>query len=183
MIPSIDETMMAIAHALSARSTCIKANAGCVLTDSHGRILGTGYNGVGRGMPHCNQREAQNSLTYDQQKKLHYASAYSAGLMQQSIAVPEAFPNKCEGVTAEPGGERCQAVHAETNALLICSNVDAIHSVYTTAEPCFRCTKELLNTGAQRIIAGARYGPEPQAQALWQRAGREWLVLQAESSA
>jgi len=44
---------MRVALALSARATCVKLSVGCVLVDSRGKILGTGYNGVPRGMQHC----------------------------------------------------------------------------------------------------------------------------------
>ena len=53
MRPSIDETMISIASVLSKRGTCLKRRVGCVITDSHGNILSTGYNGQPRGMPHC----------------------------------------------------------------------------------------------------------------------------------
>jgi len=50
---SLTTTMISIARCLSRRATCAKLSVGCVLTDAHGRILGSGYNGVPRGMPHC----------------------------------------------------------------------------------------------------------------------------------
>lgn len=50
---SLDTVMMACAHALSHRATCRKRAVGCVLTDSHGHILSTGYNGVAAGALHC----------------------------------------------------------------------------------------------------------------------------------
>lgn len=53
MRPSIDFTMVNIAVVLSRRATCSKLSVGCVLTDSRGRIIGTGYNGVPHGMLHC----------------------------------------------------------------------------------------------------------------------------------
>jgi dCMP deaminase len=53
MRPSKDEVMLAVALALSTRATCRKRAVGCVLTDTAGHILSTGYNGVPHGMPHC----------------------------------------------------------------------------------------------------------------------------------
>lgn len=53
MRPSLDEVMLAIACLLSTRATCGKRQVGCVLVDSRGRILSTGYNGVPAGFPHC----------------------------------------------------------------------------------------------------------------------------------
>lgn len=51
--PSIDYTMMMVAKALAARSTCCRRSVGCVLTNHRNHIIGTGYNGVAAGQPHC----------------------------------------------------------------------------------------------------------------------------------
>jgi dCMP deaminase len=45
--------MLKIAEVLSWRGTCVKLAVGCVLVDEHNRIIGAGYNGVPRGLPHC----------------------------------------------------------------------------------------------------------------------------------
>jgi dCMP deaminase len=45
--------MLQIAVVLSQRGTCLKKKVGCVIVDSKGNILSTGYNGQPRGMPHC----------------------------------------------------------------------------------------------------------------------------------
>lgn len=54
MRPTVEQTMMAIAVALSERATCSKRAVGCVLLDMDGHILSAGYNGVPHGSPHCN---------------------------------------------------------------------------------------------------------------------------------
>lgn len=53
MRPTIDETMMEIAHVLAKRGTCLKKQVGAVVTDNAGIILSTGYNGQPRGDVHC----------------------------------------------------------------------------------------------------------------------------------
>jgi len=53
MRPTIDETMLEIANVLAKRGTCLKKTVGCVVTDSNGIILSTGYNGQPRGDVHC----------------------------------------------------------------------------------------------------------------------------------
>ena len=45
--------MLGVALCLARRATCAKLAVGCVLTDKHGRIIGSGYNGVPRGIQHC----------------------------------------------------------------------------------------------------------------------------------
>jgi dCMP deaminase len=44
-----------MASLVAKRGTCSRAQVGCVLTNKFGHVLATGYNGVGRGLPHCNQ--------------------------------------------------------------------------------------------------------------------------------
>lgn len=53
MRPSIHTVMLGIAQYLATRATCSKLAVGCVLVDQYQRIIGSGYNGVPRGMPHC----------------------------------------------------------------------------------------------------------------------------------
>jgi dCMP deaminase len=53
MRPNIHTTMLDIATTLSERSTCCKLKVGAVLVDNLGRIVGSGYNGVPRDLPHC----------------------------------------------------------------------------------------------------------------------------------
>lgn len=45
--------MIEIALCLAQRATCVKLAVGCVLTDKHSRIIGSGYNGSPRGIEHC----------------------------------------------------------------------------------------------------------------------------------
>jgi len=38
---------------VSVRSTCFRRSVGAIIVDAQGHILATGYNGVPRGVPHC----------------------------------------------------------------------------------------------------------------------------------
>ncbi len=51
--PSFDEYFSAISSVVATRSTCARRAVGAVLVDRHHRIIGTGYNGNARGLPHC----------------------------------------------------------------------------------------------------------------------------------
>jgi len=138
MRPTIADTMLEIAFALSARATCPKLSVGCVLIDEYSRILGTGYNGAPRHLPHCTE-------------------------------------HPCAGATAPRGADLCEAVHAEQNALLNCTDPLKIKVAYITHAPCMRCTKVLLNTSCEYIIFANRSQEEPAAKSLWERAGRRWI--------
>lgn len=64
------------------------------------------------------------------------------------------------------GLEHCLAIHAEQNALLQCSDVTRIDTVYCTTQPCLTCTKLLLNTSAHRVIFSEPHG-DPRGADLW----------------
>ena len=51
-IPRV-EYFMTIAKVVGLRSTCPRAQVGCVLVSSRNHIIATGYNGVPMDMPHC----------------------------------------------------------------------------------------------------------------------------------
>ncbi len=82
----------------------------------------------------------------------------------------------CVGATAQSGTQldACEAVHAEQNALLQCSDVYMIETCYVTVSPCLTCTKLLLNTACQRIVFQEAYAHDKTARQLWVGADREW---------
>ena len=150
MRPDKDSYFLSMAELVATRSTCIRRAVGCVLVDARGHVLSTGYNGVAAGLPHCN----------------HYVPL--------SITP---MPHRCFGAFPTGGGDLdgCDAVHAESNALLQCSDVYRIHTCYATLSPCIPCTKLLMNTGCTRIIFIEEYLKQPRAKALWlSRGDRMW---------
>jgi dCMP deaminase len=80
----------------------------------------------------------------------------------------------CAGVHAPKGSDLCEAVHAEQNALLQCSDVTRIYTAYVTHAPCMRCTKLLLNTSCKSIVFVDDLHVEEPAERLWKFAGRNW---------
>lgn len=50
---TVHQTMLRVAQVLAERSTCSRRNVGVVFTDSHNRIIASGYNGVPKGEIHC----------------------------------------------------------------------------------------------------------------------------------
>lgn len=53
MRPGRIETFLDLAKVIAKRSTCKRAQVGCVITDDHNRVVGVGYNGNPPGLPHC----------------------------------------------------------------------------------------------------------------------------------
>jgi len=145
--PTKDEYFMAMARLVATRTTCLRRAVGCVLVDARGHVRATGYNGVGAGLPHCNQHDPFDLTGY---------------------------PMACEGAFAGSGIalDTCQAIHAEQNALLQCSDIWAIDVCYCTTFPCVSCTKLLLGTSCRRIVYAEDYAQREAAERLWMGAGR-----------
>jgi dCMP deaminase len=144
---------MEMVRTLEKRTTCTRRGVGCILVDKDNIVLATGYNGVAKGEPHCNQEVIGFSGT----KYTLYT---------------------CAGSEAESGQNlhECKAIHAEQNALLQCSDVRRIRTAYVSCTPCIHCIKLLMNTGCEIIMAHEVY--DVKAMELWIKSGsRRYEIL------
>ena len=169
MRPSKYETWLRIARELSRQSTCLRRAVGCVLIDKHGEVDGTGWNGVARGQPHCNEAVIFGA---------DYVTWGSTPGMQKPTRMVETFPHECPGAKSPSGTnlDGCEALHAEQNALLQCKKRFELATCYCTASPCVTCVKLLLNTSCQRIVYVEEY-PHAAARDLWVGANRDWIKV------
>ncbi len=55
--PNKDEYFLQMVKLVASRSTCIRRNVGCIMTNKRGHVVATGYNGVASGQPHCIDKE------------------------------------------------------------------------------------------------------------------------------
>jgi dCMP deaminase len=118
----------------------------------------------------CPRRRVGCVLVSDDNKVL--ATGYNG--------VPSGFAHcidePCEGAKYRSGLglDKCEAIHAEQNALLQTSDVKIIATAYCTTAPCIHCLKLLLNTGCQRIVFNQDYPHSEASKTLWEKAGRIW---------
>lgn len=160
MRPSKDQYMMELAKVAATRTTCIRRGVGCVLADARSHVLAIGYNGVAAGLPHCNEK--------------------IVSLTQGPANLLGTYAHACQGHDLPPGQDSCEAVHAEQNALLQCSDPWAVDTAYVTLSPCKPCLKLLLNTSCQRIVFLEEH-IDPLPKELWERAGRAWEYFEVAS--
>lgn len=196
MRPSRDEWALKLALLTAQRATCCRRQVGCVLLNSRGHVLATGYNGVAAGLPHCNEVEWV-PVYHTDPRVLDLGDAWQFGAARtakfnkefldgegnaQCVGFERAHPHACSGANSPSGAnlDGCQAIHAEQNAMLQCKDVYSIHACYVTASPCMTCVKLLLNTSCERIVFVEEY-PHPAAKELWEGAGRVWVKLNANS--
>lgn len=80
------------------------------------------------------------------------------------------------GLPSGVGLEKCEAIHAEQNALLQCRDVYLIDTAYCTHSPCLHCVKLLLNTSCRRIVFTTQY-THSMSEELWRRRdeSKEWV--------
>lgn len=124
--PSWDTYFMRIAGEVSTRSTCMRRSVGAILVRDR-RILATGYNGVPRGIEHCDAR----------------------GCLREETEVPSGQRHElCRGLHAEMNAILQAAVHGVSVAGATC---------YSTSHPCSLCVKMLINCNIQRIVACEDY--------------------------
>ena len=81
----------------------------------------------------------------------------------------------CEGAKYKSGEglEKCEAIHAEQNAILQCKNTEHIEKAYITLSPCVTCVKLLLNTSCKEIVYLEDY-INKDAERIWKNANRLW---------
>ncbi len=110
------------------------------------RIVATGYNGAPSGISHCSE----------------------AGCLREQLKIP--------------AGERheiCRGTHAEQNAIIQAATFGANISggtIYTTHQPCFICTKMLINAHITGIIYREEY-PDDLAIKMLKEAGIPFVKL------
>lgn len=63
--------------------------------------------------------------------------------------------NRCKSCILKPCSKRfkkCHAIHAEALALLKCSDIKKIDTIYVTLSPCFDCAKLIVMTNCKRVV-------------------------------
>jgi len=77
------------------------------------------------------------------------------------------------------GLDKCEAIHAEINALLSCKNTMQIMTVYCTVSPCVTCVNALMATSAGRLVFSEEYASEHAtiAKERWIAQGRQWYFI------
>ena len=124
--PSWEEYFMEIARVVATRSTCLRRQVGAVLVKNR-QILATGYNGVPRGIGHCEER----------------------GCLRDELGIPSGERQElCRGLHAEQNAIIQAAYHGVA--------INGAE-VYTTLRPCINCAKKLINAGVAAVYYCGEY--------------------------
>lgn len=96
--------------------------------------------------------------------------------------LPSGFPHCIEqscGGAHFPSGQgldKCQALHAEQNAIARLKEPFAADTMYVTTAPCMSCTKLALATSIKRIVFLSDYPTS--GRDLWTAAYRDWVQIE-----
>ena len=127
--PTWDEYFMEMAELARKRTTCIRRGVGAVIVKDN-RVIATGYNGVPRGITHCEE----------------------AGCLRQQLGVPSGKMHElCRGVHAEQ--------NAIVQAAAMGHPIEGA-TLYCTTQPCSVCTKMIINAGIKRVVVKETYPDE-----------------------
>jgi dCMP deaminase len=117
---------MEIAQVVGTRSSCLRRHVGAILVKNR-QILATGYNGVPRGLRHCE----------------------ATGCLRDALGVPSGERHElCRGLHAEQNA----IIQAAYHGVSIC---DA--ELYCTHQPCAMCAKMLVNAGVIAVYYAGDY--------------------------
>jgi len=132
---SRDELLMEIAKTVALRSTCSRAQVGCVVS-KEGRVLTMGYNGAPAGMLHC----------------IHVCNCSAKG---------QAMGQRIPHADGCPAGDPCLiSVHAECNAIAWAARTGVAlegGEMFTTVSPCTPCAQLIINSGIVKVTYAKTY--------------------------
>ena len=124
--PSWYEYFMEMAELARKRSTCLRRGVGAVIVKDN-RVIATGYNGVPKGIRHCEE----------------------TGCLRQQLNVPSGKMHElCRGLHAEQ--------NAIIQAACMGSSIEG-GTLYCTTQPCVICTKMIINAGIKRVVIKESY--------------------------
>lgn len=115
----------------------------------------------------CPRRKVGCILVDDKQRIL------STGYNGVARGHPHCTDEPCPGANLPSGTglDKCEAIHAEQNAILLLSDPWAVHTAYVTTFPCISCIKLLLGTSCERIVYLEGYS-HSEARKWWMFSGR-----------
>ncbi len=127
--PSWDSYFMEITKLVAKRSTCLRRAVGAVLVKDK-RVMATGYNGVPRGLKHCDE----------------------TGCLRARLNIPSGERHEiCRGLHAEQNAIIQAAVYGVSIEGAV---------IYCTTQPCVICSKMLINAGIKTIKFEGDYPDE-----------------------
>lgn len=137
------------------KNPCGSRCIGVIIVDCiSNKIVGTGYNGPPRGVPHNDDPEYLKEMVWPQLTEVEKQNSKCSNSCEFSTLLGNSGACPRKVVKAESGKrlELCSCVHAETNAIINAStNLNGATMFCWCGIPCVECTKLIINCGIKRI--------------------------------
>lgn len=137
---------------VSKNTSCLSRQIGAILVKDK-TIIGTGYNGPPRGVPHCDQR-----FLIDPELR---GILEVKGLIPEELFEMKKCPRQVLGYKSGEGLQWCVAGHAERNTLINSARMGIktkkCKLYMDCGIPCTPCLVEIINAGIEEIIC-ANFG-------------------------
>ena len=164
--PNQTETNMALAYAVSMRSSCLKRKVGAVIVDAHGAVFSSGYNEVPSTQASCLNEYGQ---CYRDQMKLEFKED-----IETIVVNPEEQKSVLTRFKDFKILDYCRALHAEENAILNVARVGAssalpTSTLYTSTYPCNLCANKIAQVGIKSVVYFEPYPMEEAKKILTEK--------------
>lgn len=167
--PRKEEALMAMAYAVSQRSSCIKRKVGCVIVDGSGNAISSGFNEVpGHEMP-CQKKYVACHRDWLCKQFFDSLKGEVPAVEGHEDRLKELFRGQFKIL------DYCRALHAEENAIVnLARNGRSVPldqcTLYTTTYPCRLCANKIVNIGIKRVVYLEPY-PDQEAKVILKEAG------------
>jgi dCMP deaminase len=146
------------------QNPCYARQVGAVIVDPvSNKIVGTGYNGPPKGVPHCDEKEHLTHVVWPQLTQFEKDIIEFKPMTCEEFVSKYTKCGKCPRrlVKAVSGKrlELCSCVHAETNAIVnAAQNINGCYIFCWCPLPCVECSKLIINSGIKKLYC---YKEEP----------------------
>lgn len=149
---------MRLAKLLGEESNpCYSRKIGVLIVDEKiNKIVGTGYNGPPRDVPHCDSREHLQKIVWPQLTENEVSLIELKPMTQSEFLDKYTDCKVCPRKLIKAGSgkrlELCSCAHAEANAIINAST-DLYGCVMFAwcPVPCIECTKLVINAGIKKV--------------------------------
>jgi len=154
-----------IAEEVAQSSKCLSRKIGAIIVTPDRTIVGTGYNGPPRKVPHCDSDVKLNWIVEEVGKER--VGDIEAYLRDHHWGVK--CPRQILGYKSGEGIHLCSAGHAERNAIVNSARegvrTKGCYLVCACPLPCFECAKEIIGAGITKVICYS--GPDYDSMSRW----------------
>jgi len=158
------DVFMSMARTLALRSTCRRrVQVGAIVTSMNGtEVLGIGYNGPARGLPHdCAPRALDRPAERTACVCGHLEEVHIDDIAIADTVTARKRCTSCKCMSFRPTAAvapgTCTCIHAEVNALIKAPYAGQQLRMYTTLEPCIACARLILNSAVVHLYYADEY--------------------------